>query len=158
MSVIECMKHDMAKRVSDKIEKYGLHPGQINLEITETATVNSPQMLDINMRKLVEGGVQFSLDDYGTGYSNINYLINLPFHLIKMDKTIVWSSFKNDKAGIALDSSVKMIRKLGFHIVAEGIENAEQAAKLEDIGCEYLQGYYYSKPLSQNDFLNFLDD
>lgn len=158
VSVIECMKHDMAKRVSDKIEKYGLHPGQINLEITETATVNSPQMLDINMRKLVEGGVQFSLDDYGTGYSNINYLINLPFHLIKMDKTIVWSSFKNDKAGIALDSSVKMIRKLGFHIVAEGIENAEQAAKLEDIGCEYLQGYYYSKPLSQNDFLNFLDD
>lgn len=51
-------------------------------------------MLDINMRKLVEGGVQFSLDDYGTGYSNINYLINLPFHLIKMDKTIVWSSLK----------------------------------------------------------------
>ena len=51
-----------------------------------------------------------------------------------------------------------MIRKLGFHIVAEGIETAEQAAKLESIGCEYLQGYYYSKPLSQKDFLNFLDD
>ena len=75
-----------------------------------------------------------------------------------MDKTIVWSSFKNDKAGIALDSSVKMIRKLGFHIVAEGIETAEQAAKLESIGCEYLQGYYYSKPLSQKNFLNFLYD
>lgn len=158
VSVIECMKHDMAKRVADKIEKYGLRPGQINLEITETATVDSPKMLGINMRKLVEGGVQFSLDDYGTGYSNINYLINLPFHLIKMDKTIVWSSFENDKAGIALDSSVKMIRKLGFHIVAEGIETAEQAEKLESIGCEYLQGYYFSKPLSQKDFLNYLDN
>lgn len=157
VSVIECMKHDMAKRVADMIEKYGLKSGQINLEITETATIYSPQMLGINMNKLVSGGVRFSLDDYGTGNSNINSLISLPFHLIKIDKGIVWSSFKNEKAGIALESSVNMIKKLGFHIVAEGIETLEQAEKLSEMGCEFLQGYYYSKPLTKDKFLDFIN-
>lgn len=157
VSVIECMKQDMAKRVSDKIAKYGLRPGQINLEITETATLNSPEMLGINMNQLVSGGVKFSLDDYGSGYSNINYLIELPFNLIKVDKNIVWSSFKNEKAGIALESSIDMIRRLGFSIVAEGIETQYQADKLASMGCEFLQGYFYSKPLSPEKFLEFLD-
>lgn len=157
VSVIECMKRDMASRVADKIKKYGLEPGQINIEITETATVNSPQMLGINMNRLVNKGTQFSLDDYGTGYSNINYLIDLPFYLIKIDKNIVWSSFSNEKAGIALDSSIQMIKKLGFHIVAEGVESKEQAEKLTAMGCEYLQGYYYSKPLNKEKFLEYLN-
>jgi EAL domain-containing protein (putative c-di-GMP-specific phosphodiesterase class I) len=157
VSVIECMKRDMAKRVAEKIKKYGLEPGQINLEITETATVNSPQMLGINMNKLVDGGTQFSLDDYGTGNSNINYLIDLPFYIIKIDKNIVWSSFKNEKAGIALDSSIQMIKKLGFHIVAEGVESKEQAMRLMEMGCDYLQGYYYSKPLCEGEFLNYIN-
>lgn len=158
VSVIECMKRDMAKRVAEKIKKYGLEPEQINIEITETATVNSPQMLEINMSRLVDVGTQFSLDDYGTGYSNINYLIDLPFYLIKIDKNIIWSSFSNVKAGIALDSSIQMIKKLGFHIVAEGVENKEQADKLIEMGCEYLQGYYYSKPLNKNKFLEYLNN
>lgn len=158
VSVVECMKRDMAKRVAEKIKKYGLEPEQINIEITETATVNSPQMLEINMSRLVDGGTQFSLDDYGTGYSNINYLIDLPFYLIKIDKNIVWSSFSNVKAGIALDSSIQMIKKLGFHIVAEGVESKEQADKLIEMGCEYLQGYYFSKPLNKKDFLDYLNN
>lgn len=157
VSVVECMKRDMAKRVAEKIKKYGLEPEQINIEITETATVNSPQMLEINMSRLVDGGTQFSLDDYGTGYSNINYLIDLPFYLIKIDKNIIWSSFSNVKAGIALDSSIQMIKKLGFHIVAEGVESKEQAEKLIEMGCEYLQGYYYSKPLNKDNFLDYLN-
>ena len=157
VSVVECMKRDMAKRVAEKIKKYGLEPEQINIEITETATVNSPQMLEVNMSRLVDGGTQFSLDDYGTGYSNINYLIDLPFHLIKIDKNIIWSSFNNVRAGIALDSSIQMIKKLGFHIVAEGVESQEQADKLIEMGCEYLQGYYYSKPLSKDKFLEYIN-
>lgn len=156
VSVIECMKRNMANRVAEKIAKYGLEPEQINIEITETATMNSPQMLGINMNQLVDNGTQFSLDDYGTGYSNINYLIELPFSLIKIDKKIIWSSFSNEKAGIALDSSIQMIKKLGFHIVAEGVESKEQADKLIEMGCEYLQGYYYSKPLNKENFLEYL--
>ncbi|MDE7433418.1 MAG: EAL domain-containing protein, partial [Lachnospiraceae bacterium] len=156
VSIIECMKHNMASRVSDMINQYGLEPGQINLEITETAAMNSPEVVGANMTNLVNYGVNFSLDDYGSGYSNINYLVELPFNLIKVDKNIVWLSFENERAGIALESSISMIRKLNYKIVAEGVETEEQAEKLTAMGCEYLQGYYFSKPLPEHEFLMYI--
>lgn len=156
VSVIECMKHNMASKVAGMINRYGLEPGQINLEITETAAMNSPEVVGINMVHLVDYGVSFSLDDYGSGYSNINYLVELPFNLIKVDKNIVWSSFANEKAGIALASSIAMIRRLDFKIVAEGIETKEQAEKLTEMGCDFLQGYYFSRPLPKEDFLAYI--
>ena len=156
VSVIECMKHNMASRVAGMINRYGLEPGQINLEITETAAMNSPEIVGNNMIHLVDYGVNFSLDDYGSGYSNINYLVELPFNLIKVDKNIVWSSFANEKAGIALASSIAMIRRLEYKIVAEGVETKEQADKLTEMGCEYLQGYYFSKPLPETDFILYI--
>lgn len=156
VSIIECMKHNMASRVSDMINQYGLEPGQINLEITETAAMNSPEVVGANMTNLVNYGVNFSLDDYGSGYSNINYLVELPFNLIKVDKNIVWLSFENERAGIALESSISMIRKLDYKIVAEGVETKEQAEKLIAMGCEYLQGYYFSKPLPEHEFLMYI--
>lgn len=156
VSVIECMKHNMASKVAGMINRYGLQPEQINLEITETAAMNSPEVVGINMIHLVDYGVNFSLDDYGSGYSNINYLVELPFNLIKVDKNIVWSSFANEKAGIALASSIAMIRRLDFKIVAEGVETKEQAEKLTEMGCDYLQGYYFSKPLPEQEFLAYI--
>lgn len=156
VSVIECMKHNMASKVAGLINRYGLEPSQINLEITETAAMNSPEVVGINMFHLVDYGVNFSLDDYGSGYSNINYLVGLPFNLIKVDKNIVWASFANDKAGIALASSIAMIRRLDYKIVAEGIETKEQADKLTEMGCDFLQGFYFSKPLPEKEFLEYI--
>lgn len=158
VSVIECMKQNMASRILELIKRYELEPGQINLEITETAAMNSPEIVGVNMINLVDYGVNFSLDDYGSGYSNINYLVELPFNLIKVDKNIVWSSFENERAGIALESSISMIRKLDYKIVAEGVETREQADKLTEMGCEYLQGYYFSKPLPEHEFLMYVTD
>ncbi len=157
VSMVECMKRDMVDRVEGIMKKYGLRPSQINLEVTETAATNSADMLNCNMQNLVEKGIAFSLDDYGSGYSNINYIINLPFHLIKMDKNIVWSAFTNKKAGTVLESSVSMIQKLDLKIVAEGVETKEQMERLKEMGCEYLQGYYFSKPLPGNEFLEYIE-
>lgn len=156
VSIIECMKHNMAARITDMISRFGLEPEQINLEITETAAMNSPEIVGANMTNLINYGVNFSLDDYGSGYSNINYLVELPFNLIKVDKNIVWLSFENERAGIALESSISMIRKLNYKIVAEGVETKEQAEKLTRMGCEYLQGYYFSKPLPEHEFLMYI--
>ena len=114
--------------------------------------------MNSNMQNLVEKGISFSLDDYGSGYSNINYIINLPFHLIKMDKNIVWSAFDNERAGTVLESSVSMIQRLDLKIVAEGVETEEQKDALTRMGCEYLQGYYFSKPLPEKDFLEYLNN
>lgn len=156
VSVIECMKYNMAAKVASVLNCYQLSPEQINLEITETAAMNLPHIVGDNMSRLVDYGIQFSLDDYGSGYSNINYLIDLPFKLIKVDKNIVWSAFENEKAGIALASSIDMILRLDYHIVAEGVETEEQVQSLTDMGCEYLQGYYFSKPLPQEQFLQYI--
>lgn len=156
VSVIECMKYNMAAKVAAMLNRYELAPEQINLEITETAAMNLPHIVGDNMGRLVDYGVHFSLDDYGSGYSNINYLIELPFNLIKVDKSIVWSAFENEKAGIALASSIAMIRRLNFHIVAEGVETQEQVVALTNMGCDYLQGYYFSKPLPQEQFLQYI--
>lgn len=158
VSVVECMKQDMVERIERIINKYNLNPEQINLEVTETAASNSADVMNINMQNLVERGIAFSLDDYGSGYSNINYIINLPFHLVKMDKGIVWSAFDNKKAETVLESSVSMIQKLNLKIVAEGVETKEQMDALTNMGCEFLQGYYFSKPLPEKEFLEYLDN
>lgn len=157
VSVVECMKQDMAEQVKNIIASHGLEPGQINLEITETAASDSPEMLLINMEKLVKKGITFSLDDYGTGYSSVGYIIDLPFRFIKLDKGIVWASFESNKAGIAFESTVSMIQKLHMNIVAEGVETKEQADRLTEMGCEYLQGYYFSRPLPEEEFLAYLE-
>lgn len=158
VSVVECMKQDMVDRVEKIVRKYKLSPHQVNLEMTETAASNSADILSSNMKNLVERGIAFSLDDYGSGYSNISYIINLPFHLVKMDKNIVWSAFDNEKAGTVLESSVSMIQKLNLKIVAEGVETKEQKDALTAMGCEYLQGFYFSKPLPEKEFLKYLEE
>jgi len=157
LSVIQCVQENLAGNLLKIMEKYGIENSRINLEITETATINSPQMLVRNMKSLYEKGVHFSLDDFGTGYSNMNSLVDLPFDMIKIDKEIVQSSTQNDKAKVILWSSVAMIKKMDMEIVAEGIETKEQAIELSEMGCDYLQGYYFSKPLPEDDFIEYLD-
>lgn len=156
LSVIQCMQMDMADSILKLTEEYGLSPSQINLEITETAAADSPKVLQINMKTLVDSDISFSLDDYGTGYSNISYIMELPFQMVKLDKSMVWSSFENSKASIAFESTVDMIQKLGMHIVAEGVETYGQADFLTSLGIEYLQGYFFSKPLPADSFIRYL--
>ena len=156
LSVIQCMQLNMAEYILQLTEEYGLSPSQINLEITETAASDSPKMLQINMNTLVNSAVTFSLDDYGTGYSNVAYIMELPFHMIKLDKSMVWSSFENSRASIAFESTVAMIQKLGMHIVAEGVETYGQADFLTSLGIEYLQGFYFAKPMPAKKFIQYL--
>ena len=113
-------------------------------------------MLFRSMDYMVKQGVTFSMDDYGTGYSNINSLITYPFHLVKMDKSIIWYAMKNDLAMCALKHSINMAKDLGMCIVAEGVETKEQSEELQKMGCDYLQGYYYSKPIPPEEFVTFL--
>ena len=108
------------------------------------------------MQKINEMGITFSLDDYGTGYSTITYMMTMPFKIVKIDKSILWSSFENEKAMIALCASINMIKDMEMEIVVEGIETEEMANKLSELGCEYLQGFYFSRPLPKEEFLEFL--
>lgn len=157
LSVVQCIKETLAQDFKQIMDRYDIPYSMINLEITETAAINSEAILLSNMEALRELGVTFSLDDYGSGYSNLNYIIELPVQIAKLDKNLIWSYFENKKAMVAIDFSISMLRKLGLKLVAEGIETQEQFQKMLQLKIDYIQGYYFSKPLSGREFLTALD-
>ncbi|MCR4734479.1 MAG: EAL domain-containing protein [Treponema sp.] len=153
LSVAQCMQDVLADQILTIRSIYQIPASIINLEITETAAAYTPDILLKNMDRLAGEGIELSLDDYGSGYSNMNYLLNLPFKMIKIDKNIVWSAFSDKRARMALEATVSMIKKLGMTVLAEGVEDKIQKQILTDMGCDYLQGYYFSKALPQDEFL-----
>ena len=108
------------------------------------------------MTDLSNAGFELSLDDYGSGYSNMSNMLNLPFKMIKIDKYIVWAAFTDKRAEKALAATIKMIKSIGMTVLAEGVETPEQAEWLTASGCDYLQGFYYSRPIPKKDFLNIM--
>jgi len=157
LSVVQCMKESLAEDLKQIMDRYEVPYSMINLEITETAAIHSEKILLSNMAALRNMGVSFSLDDYGSGYCNLNYIVGLPVQIVKLDKQLVWSYFENKKAVVAMDFSVSMMQKLGLKLVAEGIETRQHLQKMIQLKIDYVQGYYFSKPLSEKEFLHELE-
>ena len=157
ISPVQLMQQHFSDRVKQIMEKYDVRPNQINIEITETATISMADTVNANIMDLVQYGIKFSLDDYGSGYANIDYINHMPFSIIKLDKYIIWDAFKSTKAGITLKHTIGMLNELELHIVAEGVETAEMRDHLADIGCHFMQGWYYSKAVSDQDFIRLIE-
>ncbi len=157
LSVVQCMQEDLYQQLISIMDEFQLPYHCINLEITETAAVLSSERLRNNMTKLMDKGVNFSLDDYGTGFSNTASIVDYPFHTIKLDKSMLWSSTASEKALCALEYMIAMIKSMHMEIVCEGVETEEQATMLEDMGCDYFQGYFFSKPVQGEEFLDLLE-
>lgn len=153
LSVIQCMQQDLADKLLMTMKKYDVPPSFINFEITETAASNSESTLLSNMKKLLGENSSFSLDDYGSGYSNINYVLDLPISLIKYDKNMIWSYFDNEKGRVILNYTVNMTKELNLKSLAEGVETKEQCEQIKQLGIEYTQGFYFSKPLPPDEFV-----
>lgn len=156
VSPIQLMQKGFASKMLEIMKQYNVAPSQINVEITENAMMTAFSVVDENLRKLVDNQVAVSLDDYGSGYATINYINKLPFELIKIDRAIVQDSFKEKKAGITLEHTVSMLNALELDIVAEGVETEEMRDLLVKFGCHYLQGWYYSKAVSETEFMQFI--
>lgn len=158
LSVKQCMHHKLAENFLEIMKEYGLRNSQINFEITESSAMVSNAALISNINYFEENGVSLSLDDYGTGYSNVSYLYQMPFQILKIDKSILWSSEKNQKADFTLRSIFNMTNKLGLHVVVEGVETEAQIVKLLKLGCDYFQGYYFSKPIPGKEYIRYLEE
>lgn len=158
LSIVECLQENLVDQIMETLNKYGIDAKMINLEVTETASDVLPVTVIKNINKLAEKGVRFSLDDYGTGYSNIGRILTMPLDIIKLDKSIVHAYFLRDteEADIVMVETTTMLKKLKKSVVAEGVETEEQAEKLIQMGCEFLQGYYYAKPMPSKMFLEYL--
>lgn len=157
LSVIQCGYEMLAEDFIAIMEKYKVNPKYINLEITESASLTSKQILLENMEKLREYGILFSLDDFGTGQSNLNYIVDMPVDIVKFDRGMIQSYFDSDKAKFVMDAAMWMIKGLKLEIVSEGIETEEQFEVMKNLGIQYIQGYYFSKPLKEDVFIEFVN-
>jgi EAL domain-containing protein (putative c-di-GMP-specific phosphodiesterase class I) len=156
LSVVQCENKSLAKMYIDIMNEYNVKPSFINLEITESASIIMRKILLENMKTLIDYGVSFSLDDFGNGESNLNYIVEFPFHIVKFDKDMTQAYFNNEKAKYVLQAATDMIQGLGLKVVAEGVETAEQLRTLERLGIDYIQGYYFSKPVEAKQYIEFL--
>ena len=137
------------------MQKYNVSPEQINLEITETAAIYSQMVMTENINALTGAGINFSLDDFGTGYSNMKRIASLPLSIIKFDKSFIDIN-SNPKMEIILKNTIKMVKDMNMKIVVEGIENEQLVRHFSELECEYIQGYYYSKPIPKTEFVKFI--
>ena len=155
LSVAQCIESNFYSKVSNVLQKYKINPTFINLEITETAMNMNHEVSDLNINRLSEMSINFSLDDYGSGYSNIKRIMSLPLSIIKLDKTFA-DEFQNNDMKVVIASTISMFRKINKEILIEGVESKEARDYFESVGCDYIQGYFFSKPLPQNEFIEFL--
>lgn len=155
LSGVQSVDIGIVAQLTRIMTRYGVHPGFFNLEITETASIDGGEMLQYNMDRFRAMGCHFSMDDFGTGYSNLAQMAKVHFELVKLDKSLIWPCFEEEpeEPMIILSSCIDMILRLGVKIVAEGVETREQAEMLIEKGVEYLQGYFFSRPVGEADFL-----
>lgn len=159
------MTPDIARHLQDILESENVPPTFINVEITETAAVSSEEVLIRNIRQLQQAGFSLSMDDFGTGYSNIAQINQIRYELIKLDKSMIWPAFdetKNQKdrtmAKKLLLSAIRMLQSMDVKIVAEGVETREMVDFLTRQGVDYLQGYYFSRPVEKSKFIEFIQE
>lgn len=156
LSVVQCGYPGLAEEYMGIMEKYQINPQYINLEITESASLAAKKTLLENMHRLMEYGVHFSLDDFGTGQSNLNYIVDMPVSIVKFDREMSQAFFRDEKAKYVLNAAMQMIHGMKLKIVSEGIETVEQYRAMEELSIDYIQGYYFSRPLPEAAFLEFL--
>jgi diguanylate cyclase (GGDEF)-like protein len=145
------------RAVMDPIRKYGIHPGYLQLEVTETTVAQNRDKAIAILQSLREEGVRVAIDDFGTGYSSLSYLQQMPFDVIKIDKSFI------DRIGSSVTSDnicrtiIKMAEQLGKKSIAEGVEDQKQIDFLRANSCDFVQGFYYSAALPLEEFLVFIE-
>ena len=153
LSPVQCLREQLAQELMEIAARHAVPMKLVNLEITETATTDVAVIRE-NMHTLSKNGTTFSLDDYGTGFSNLINILDLPLHIVKIDKSIVWAYFSG--ARNVLPHVVKMFKSQNLKIVVEGVETQKMADELAQMGCDYEQGFYFSKPVPSETFLKYV--
>ena len=149
LSPLQFLCTDLDERFLSIINKYGIDPNSVHLEITEESMIDD-RFLQKQIKAMGEKGFLFVLDDYGTGYSNLSRLKKCPFINVKLDMSIVWDYCREPDD--ILPNMILAFKNMGFSITAEGIEDENMINTMKSVGCDLLQGYYYSKPVPASDF------
>jgi diguanylate cyclase (GGDEF)-like protein len=139
------------------IKEFDVDIDKIIFELTETSLVKNPEGLIKKLDTLFDTRIQLAIDDYGTGYSSLGYLKKLPIVILKIDQSFIQGMQSNPNDGIILESTIRLAHQLGIKVIVEGVEEKEQVEFLKKNKCDYVQGYYFSKPLSLKDVIQFIE-
>ncbi|HRE91711.1 MAG TPA: EAL domain-containing protein [Myxococcota bacterium] len=149
VSARSLVKAETFEVVRGRLERAGLSPSRLILEVTETGLVQDMKVALSVLNRLRLLGVGLSIDDFGTGYSSIDLLRRAPFDELKIDRSFVANGVRDPSARHIIASSVSMARGLGLRVVAEGVENRDELALVRSLGCDELQGYLIARPMPE---------
>jgi EAL domain-containing protein (putative c-di-GMP-specific phosphodiesterase class I) len=149
ISVRQFQQHDLVEQVEQIISETGVNPFYIQFEISEGIVIEEMDDVVDKLKKLKALGVRLALDDFGTGYSNLRYLKYLPIDTLKIDKSLIMG-FDRDLEIIAfVQSVIGLGHSMNLMVVAEGVENMDELVKLQNVGCDLGQGFYFARPMTE---------
>jgi EAL domain-containing protein (putative c-di-GMP-specific phosphodiesterase class I) len=135
---------------------HGISPAMLDIEVTEDSLIGNIEKATAVLAALKQAGISTSLDDFGSGYSSLGYLVRLPVDTLKIDRSFVQALVDSEKASAVIRGIVGLARSLGMRTVAEGVESQPQVAELTDCGCDVIQGYLISRPIEPDAFAEFM--
>lgn len=153
LSMQQFLQKDLLERVEALFEKYGTPPDRLRFEITERVLLDDEEYIKDTMKRMKEHGLQFYLDDFGTGYANFSSVLDLPFEVVKLDRSLLAEHPDNPKAKMLPDILISFFHSLGQTIVVEGVETEEQKEWMMRCGVDRIQGFYYARPMPQEELL-----
>lgn len=158
VSQMDFYNKNLCEDIIEIVEKYELNPQLLRLEVTESAYADDPKRVREIVEKLQNYGFIILMDDFGSGYSSFNTLKELPVDILKIDMKFMDDLGKGGKSAIILESIVRMTKWMSLRAVAEGVETEEELNFLKSIECNYIQGYYFYRPMPEKEFENLLND
>ncbi len=156
VSVVQFKSGDFCQIVSDALTQTGLPPKALELELTESLLIEDKALIQGKLNLLHQMGVSIAIDDFGTGYSNLGYLRNFHASKLKIDRSFVFTMTTSKNDASLVEAMIGLSNSLGLKTVAEGIEDQETLSKLIDMGCQFGQGYYFSKPIDMKSMQQLL--
>lgn len=156
LSVQQLMVGNSAEHLLHQIQSAGLAPHRVTLEITESVLIQAIDHTAETLKQLRQAGIRIALDDFGVGYSSLNYLSNLPVDILKIDRSLTKQILTNEKQRVLLNSIVEMAVINDLTVVAEGVETEAEQKLIESAGVHYIQGYYYARPMPAEKVISFL--
>lgn len=158
VSRVDFYNHQLCEEIVEIAEKYGINPQMLRLEVTESAYSDNPQYVMNSVRRLQNAGFVIMMDDFGSGYSSLNTLKDLPVDILKIDMKFMDDLEEGGKSAIILESIIRMTKWMNLRAVAEGVETEEELNFLRSVECNYIQGYYFYKPMPEKEFEHLLND
>ncbi len=155
VSIPQFRRGNFVDTLLNAIQRHQVQPSKLELEITENILMDDPQVVIDALVKLKSHDISIALDDFGTGFSSLSYLQKLPLDRLKVDRTFITDIAKEGQSVIA-ETIIDLGKKMNLKVIAEGIEEIEQQERLIELGCDEVQGFYFAKPMPEDEFLQFL--